>query len=349
MISFYPGPSRIYPKVSRYMADACREGVVSINHRSAMFMDIYRQTDALFRQKLKLPDGYTLYFVSSATECWEIVAQSLTGSKSVHIFNGAFGQKWHRYAARLVQALPAEFDLQQAPVPVTYAGADVICLTQNETSNGTQLTPGVLKKFRTLNPATLIAVDATSSMGGIDLPWQQADVWFASVQKCFGLPAGMGILVCSPAALHRAETVGNTNHYNSLLYLEEMRQKWQTSYTPNVLTVYLLMRSLADSKTIEQIQVAVKNRFKKWAVFFDTKSTQLNLLVQNKTVRSFTVLAIKGQPDVVTKVKSEASKAGFLLGEGYGIWKENTFRIANFPALKRSEIAKLMDFMYRFI
>jgi phosphoserine aminotransferase len=54
-------------------------------------------------------------------------------------------------------------------------------------------------------PDALIAVDATSSMAGVELDWQSADIWFASVQKCFGLPAGMAVMVCSPRALQYAE------------------------------------------------------------------------------------------------------------------------------------------------
>jgi phosphoserine aminotransferase len=34
-----------------------------------------------------------------------------------------------------------------------------------------------------------------------------------------------------------------------------------------------------------------------------------------------------------------------LLGEGYGKMKAETFRIANFPALKGKEIEKLMGFL----
>ena len=38
-------------------------------------------------------------------------------------------------------------------------------------------------------------------------------------------------------------------------------------------------------------------------------------------------------------------KHGFLLGEGYGVLKKDTFRIANFPALRKKEIARLMKFL----
>lgn len=349
MISFYPGPSRIYPKVTRYMADACREGIVSINHRSEAFMELYRTTIQLFKAKFFLPDQYALYFVSSATECWEIIAQSLTERLSIHLFNGAFGQKWHGYASQLVSTKAWPFDVQHVLQPSKYSDADVICITQNETSNGTQVKAGIIQRIRQLNPDALIAVDATSSMGGIQLNWSDADIWFASVQKCFGLPAGLGILICSPAAIRKAEFINEREHYNSLLLLEEMRQRNQTSYTPNVLGIYLLMRVLQDMKDIVRIEKTIRGRYRKWERFFDEKSPNLNFLIQNKKVRSYTVLTIATQPEILEELKNKARESGFMLGEGYGAWKQNTFRIANFPALKRSEIARLMDFLYLYL
>ena len=78
MITFYPGPSKVYPQVADYAAEAVREGIVSLNHRSAGFMDVVKETVRLLHEKLAIPADYHIALVSSATECWEIVAQSLT-------------------------------------------------------------------------------------------------------------------------------------------------------------------------------------------------------------------------------------------------------------------------------
>lgn len=68
MITFYPGPSKVYPAVADYAAEAIRTGIVSLNHRSAGFMDIVQETMRLLRLKLAIPNGYHIAFVSSATE-----------------------------------------------------------------------------------------------------------------------------------------------------------------------------------------------------------------------------------------------------------------------------------------
>lgn len=350
MVSFYPGPSRIYPSVKRYLQDACRNNVVSINHRSDEFTAISRHTTYLLKEKLNIPHDYSIYFVSSATECWEIIAQSLIAKESIHLYNGAFGKKWHDYTSRLKPtALALPFDVQEKVKAREFKTGDLICLTQNETSNGTQVSQKIIRKIRELNPAHLLAIDATSSMGGIALDFTSADIWFASVQKCFGLPAGLGLLICSPRAIDRAAQLNNRQYYNSLLFLEEMMQNYQTPYTPNVLAIYLLMRVMEAAKPIQKIHKTIQGRYKKWEAFFDTKSEQLNFLARDKTIRSHTVLTIEATPEHIKKVKEKARHAGFLLGEGYGDLKNNTFRIANFPALKRSEIARLTDFLWNFI
>jgi phosphoserine aminotransferase len=56
------------------------------------------------------------------------------------------------------------------------------------------------------------------------------------------------------------------------------------------------------------------------------------------------VLPIESTPESVRKIKKNAKKKGFLLGEGYGDLNATTFRIANFPAIKNTEINQLKRF-----
>ena len=77
MISFYPGPSRVHDEIPGYVKDAHKLGILSINHRSPEFVKMSEKTIRLLKQKLNIPKTYTVFFTSSATECWEIIAQSL--------------------------------------------------------------------------------------------------------------------------------------------------------------------------------------------------------------------------------------------------------------------------------
>ncbi|MBO0951368.1 aminotransferase class V-fold PLP-dependent enzyme [Fibrella forsythiae] len=334
MITFYPGPSKIYPQVAGFAAEACQSGIVSMNHRSPEFMAITEGAIRALKAKLNVPETYHVALVSSATECWEIVAQSLTKQSSLHPYSGAFGKKWMEYAHKLKPMhRPDE--------------ADVLCIVQNETSNGTQVRMPALAEFRHTFPDALIAVDAVSSMAGIVLEWSLADVWFASVQKCFGLPAGLAVLIYSPRALRRAEEIGENDHYNSLLFLHENFEKFQTPYTPNGLGIYLLKAILEQVPPIDVIDAVTKQRAESWYTFFEQElaDSPFRLLISDAAQRSDTVIAVEGSEADISAVKKLAKQAGLLLGNGYGDWKNTTFRIANFPAISDEEINELKRFL----
>ena len=351
MISFYPGPSRVHDEIPAYVKDAFKLGIMSVNHRSDDFVKMSEKTIGLLKQKLKIPKNYTVFYTSSATECWEIIAQSLVTDKSYHLYNGAFGQKWFDYTKRIHPlAIPLPFDLNERLDPsklIFDQREGIICLTQNETSNGTQVANSIIKTIKKTNPSYLIAIDATSSMGGIEFDFKSGDIWFGSVQKCFGLPAGLGLLICSPEAIRRSKSIGEKNHYNSLPFMTEMMANWQTSCTPNVLGIYLLMRVLQESDSIEEVHLKVVSRYDDWIKFL-TKRKNLQLLTSNKDVQSYTVLTITATTEQVKNIKAKAKEKGLLLGEGYGSLKPTSFRIANFPAIKGKEIRILKEFLKEF-
>jgi phosphoserine aminotransferase len=351
MISFYPGPSRVHNKIPDYVRDAFAEGIMSINHRSSEFISMSERTITLLKEKLKIPQSYMIFFTSSATECWEIIAQSLVTDKSYHIYNGAFGQKWFDYTKRIHPlAVPVPFDLNEKLDPgklILEQRDGLICLTQNETSNGTQVSNEIIGAIKATNPSYLVAIDATSSMGGIQLDFQSADIWFASVQKCFGLPAGLGLLICSPETIQRSTAIDEKNHYNSLTFMTEMMSKWQTSCTPNVLGIYLLMRVMEESPLIEEVHKKILERYQSWNDFFSS-TAGLKHLVGEKGVQSRTVIPVTASSSRIQDIKNEAKRQGLLLGEGYGQWKSTSFRIANFPAIENKEIDNLKRFLQRF-
>ena len=345
MVSFYPGPSRVHDQVPKWVKAAHKKGILSMNHRSPEFVDLSKKTIALLKRKLKIPNEYMIFFASSATECWEVIAQSLVKTKSFHLYNGAFGEKWFDYTQRLrpdTQSMPFDPEKELTPGELALNEGDVICITQNETSNGTEVRNKIIAAVRKNNPNQLLAVDATSSMAGIFLNFQSADIWFASVQKCFGLPAGLAVMACSPRAILQMQVIGEKNHYNSLSLMKEMMDTWQTSYTPNVLGIYLLKCALKSMNKIVQVDQKITRRQKEWIRFFHG-SKNLHLLIANPQVRSRTVLALKGSTRLIEVIKAVARKNGMLLGEGYGSLKKETFRIANFPAIKKKEITRLMS------
>ncbi len=357
MTTFNVGPAKVYPVLEQCLPEAYKEGILSMPHRSQDFMNLVAQTVQLLKDKLRIPSEYTVLFASSATECWEVITQSLTVQKSYHIYSGNFGERWFNYTQQIKPDaegfqldIQEEISLEQLQKFFGFAerrggeliiqDKELICFTQNETSNGSQMPIETIQKVKEAFPQQLIAIDATSSMAGVNFDWHCGDIWYASVQKCFGLPAGLAVLVLSERAIARIMEIDDRAHYNSLAQMYDKMQKNQTTHTPNVLGIYLLKCVLAHMPSIEEVEKITKERAHFYYQLFNS-ILELDLLIKNERVRSDTVIAVKGTPNTIQAVKEKALAAQLLLGNGYGPWKETTFRIANFPAITEEEVAQL--------
>jgi phosphoserine aminotransferase len=351
MLTFAPGPSKVYDALPVYMQDAYNHGILSANHRSSVFMNLYQETEQLMREKLHMPADYKLLFTSSATENWEIISQSIVEQASFHIYSGSFGKKWFEYAKHILPASKAlkieanqEISIQELEVPDQ---ADLIAITQNETSNASQVPVSMIRAISEKYPGKMIAVDTTSSMGGIELDFSVADIWYASVQKCFGLPAGLGILIISPKAIQKVDRKGEKGRYNSLNFMLENAKGFQTHYTPNVFGIYLLYRVLKDLEEIQHVDAVLRRRMSLLETCIAHTKT-LRMLVDNEATRSTTVMGISGSEQLVTDIKKAAEKEGMQLGSGYGPLKPTSFRIANFPAITETEFENLIGFLKKY-
>jgi phosphoserine aminotransferase len=351
MYNFYPGPSKIYPEVRSFMLEAFDSGILEMNHRSDSFMALLKSTIEKLKLKMNIPVDYEVYLTSSATECWEIVCQSVLQGKVQFAYNGAFGKKWFKYTVinpnPTNETLPfdirgSRFSLDQTLSDIDIdAEYDCFCAVQNETSNGTFINNETLSAL----PGSLLkCFDVTSSLGGQAIDFSFGDIFLASVQKCLGLPSGLGVLICSPKALEQARSNNEWNHYNSLLFIQENFKKYQTHYTPNILNIYLLDRLLSNLEDIDQISQKLASRADKTYAVLDNAS-YLTPLVQNVTTRSPTVLSVCGSEEIISKIKRDALNKNILLGNGYGEWGVQSFRIANFPAIPDEDFDVLNQFL----
>ncbi len=334
--NFLPGPSQLHKNFSIWVQKALEANFLSNYHRSPLFKKIYQSIYEQFVNKLNLPKDYELYFVPSASEAWILTAQSLIFTKAIFYYNGNFGKKWYDYVqSEMSFATFVEFGLEELP-NVQERSEAFIGIVHTETSNGTQIPHSFLKELREKNPNSCIAVDATASMGGVNLLWEYADIWFASVQKCFGLPPGMAVLIVSPSAVQRA-TKKNWSHYNGIINLSKQFKKWETPNTPNLLNIWCLNEYLKESAPIDIIEKVLLSRRK---AFFQTHE---NLKPISENYLSTTVWAFEHKdPNLLLQ---KALEHNIILGNGYGNWKNSTFRIANFPAIQNDAWLKLHNFL----
>ena len=347
MINFYPGPSKVHPSVQQHFNTAFENGLLSYNHRSDVFSGIIKETYASLKQHLNIPNGYHIAFTSSATECWEIVIQNFVKNNALHIYNGAFGEKWSNYTQQLKgigDKLAIPYNQAFASTELPLKEYDTVCLTHCETSNGTSLKSADFKRVRATYHSSIIAVDATSSMAGVAIDFSQADIWFASIQKCFGLPAGMAVMVYSEKCLNH---ITQTEHYNNFESIHKNSVLHQTTHTPNTLGILLLNEVCKELPNSQLVEKRIVQQANEWYHFFEN-NTSLTPLISLKENRSETVICLLGNETDIKSITSKALEAGFVLGKGYGEHKTTSLRIANFPAIEEHEISALKTFFSSF-
>lgn len=346
--SFLPGPSEVYPGVDRYFQEAFDSGLVSLSHRSPEFDEISKRCIVALKEKLAIPEDYTVLYTSSATQCWEIIAQSLTVRRSLHYYSGSFGERWFTYARHIRPeakgiALAPNDPIDQSTIEVQ-EGTEIVCLTQNETSNATQVPLSAIPGLKRSYPDLLLAYDLTSSLACLEMPWEYMDLGYASVQKGFGLPAGLGVMVMSPKAVDRAKELNDTMYYDGLGNLLKKMEKYQTNYTPNVIGIYALMRRMEEAQDSKAIHKQTIKRAKEWYEVIEGLAWA-RPFISNSETRSLTVVGVQADPQTIKDVIAKARSQGFALGSGYGPYKESTFRIANFPAISEEAVEGLKGFL----
>lgn len=353
-IYFTPGPSQIYYTLNDHMREAFQKDVMCISHRGAAFQEIFANTRAGLKTLLNLPDGYDIYFLSSANEIWERIIQNLVAYKSHHFVNGSFSKKFFQFAQ--------DYQKQSTCMKVSSGGefddlnipddAELISVTLNETSIGYSWDTKRIYALREAHPDKLIAVDGVSAFPAVDFDFSKVDTAYFSVQKCFGLPAGLGVWIVNQKCYEKAEMLKKngfvTGSYHNLLELKAQGDNNQTPETPNTLGIFLLGKVVEDmlSKSAKMIQ---NDTIYKSTLLYQAleASKTLKPFITNKANRSKTVIVANctnGNKDFI----KAAAEQGWIIGKGYGEFKDSQIRIASFPVHSKEQIEQLCDLIGNF-
>jgi phosphoserine aminotransferase len=348
--NFTPGPSQLYFTIEDHMRNAFREGIPSISHRSKKFESIYRDTVDGLRSLLNLPADYQVYFTGSATEIWERIIQNLVMEDSYHFVNGSFSKRFHEIGQQMgKKSVKAEVDLGKGfgyntEVP---GSPELIAVTHNETSTGVTMPLDVIYGFRKKNPGALIAVDAVSSLPYPDFDYTKIDSVFFSVQKAFGLPAGLGVWMVNEKCIAKADLVHskgfNIGSYHNIPSLQSFAVKNQTPETPNVLSIYLLSKVIGDMLRKGIATIRKETEYKSALLYNELeRHPLLKAFVTEKELQSKTVIVADCGEHTV-RVASHLQTKGLHPGDGYGSLKKSQLRFANFPTHSKEQYELLVD------
>lgn len=346
------GPTQLYPDVKKYIEQALDDNIPSLSHRSQEFMDIYANTAEQLRKLLGIPESHRIFFLSSGTECMERIIQNIVEKKSFHFVNGSFSKRFYMTALELGKDSSSievdygrSFDFNDVVIP---ADAEVICLTQNETSTGVSLDMDEVYKLKEKYPDKLIALDIVTGAPYIETDFSKIDCAFFSVQKGFGLPGGLGVLIVNQKCIDKAGELKakgvNIGSYHNFVTLAQNADKNQTAITPNVMNICLLGKvcEYLNSKGIDTIRKETEEKAKLLYDFLDS-SDKLKPFVKENKDRSQTTIVIDTPEGNSKEYRDKLAEKGIIAGSGYKEYKEKQIRIGNFPMHTKEDIERIIE------
>ncbi len=346
---FTAGPAELYPRFEEFLQEAVDQQLGSISHRSGQFKKICQHTDEQLRTLLQIPAEHAIMYTGTASEIWERILLNCSELETFHLVNGSFSKKFWQYAEDLGRH--AHIFKKEAGQGFSYGEievpeyAEVICTTQNETSSGVQMREADIHKLKRSHSGKLIAVDMVSSAPIPELDFSVVDTAFFSVQKSFGMPAGLGVWIANEACLASANDIAERQSIGAHHRLPEMWQQsreYQTPSTPNVLGIYILGRIAEDMNRtgIEQIRKTTDAKARRLYSYFEKKEG-FSIGVENPEHRSRTVAVIntaKPSSEIIEALKAK----NLVIGSGYGANKASQIRISNFIANSEEQIETLL-------
>ncbi len=343
---FIPGPVEVRSDVLEKMATPM------ISHRSKDASALQRSISDKMR-KVMYTDNEIILSTSSGSGLMEGAIRSCTAKRAAVFSVGAFGERWYKMA--VANNVPADKFTSEAgheTTPETVDEAlktgkyDLVTITHNETSSGVMNPVEEIAKVMQKYPDVVWCMDTVSSMAGtkIEVDKLGVDICITSTQKCLGLPPGMAICSISQKAVERAKTVEFRGLYLDLLDLYNCIQKKDYQYpsTPSLSHMFAL-----DYQLDRILEEGLENRFKRHLDMADCVrkwATEKFELFADERYLSNTVTAIKNTRNIdVQELNKKLGEKGYMISNGYGDYKNITFRIAHMADATIGDIKELLS------
>lgn len=149
--NFGAGPSILPQEVMKATSDACVEfqnmglSLMEISHRTAEFQAVMDEAQALFKELLEIPEGYSVLFVGGGASLeFCMVPYNFLEKKAAYLNTGVWAKKAMKEAKLFgeVVEVASSADADYTFIPKEYevpADADYFHITTNNTIYGTEL------------------------------------------------------------------------------------------------------------------------------------------------------------------------------------------------------------------
>lgn len=345
-----PGPTTVPPEI---LAEMSRP---MINHRGPEFAAILRRVTARLQYFFQTTSPVLTYPASGTGGQEAAIANLFSPNDHVVVITiGAFGNRLAKIAqAYGLQVTRIEFPWGRAADPSVvqerlkaippYRG---VLMTHNETSTGVMNDVETLTKVvRQVNPETLIAVDAVSSLGCVPLEMDlwDIDVVFTGSQKGWMTPPGLMMIAPGPRALEANKTARLPRFYFDWESTRKKLELGQHPTTPPVSLFFAL--DLAMEEMLAEGRTAIFERHQRIGDYVRWRAKDMGLkLLADHAYASNTVTAILAPEGIHTKtlLKTLREEDHIVLGGGQEQLDGKVFRVGHLGFFQEVELVEAMD------
>lgn len=350
--NFSPGPSMLpLPVLEQAQRELVSYGdtgvsVMEMSHRSKMYLEIFDEAVALFKEVMGVPQGYkVLMLQGGATQQFSAVPLNLlTGSgRADYVDSGNFASLAAKEAARYgkvnVVASSKADNYTHVPDldPAAFdAGADYCHITTNNTIYGTRFT----SLPHTGNVPLVADMSSNILSEGYDV--SRFGVIYAGAQKNIG-PAGLCIVVVREDLLGRAHAL-----CPKLLNWQVMAEADSMHNTPNTYAIYVAKLGFEWLKSLGGVAAMERINMEKAAILYSyLDESKLFKPTAQKAYRSrMNITFVTGNEATDEAFVKAAAKAGLINLKGHRV--VGGMRASIYNAMPVEGVQALVDFMKGF-
>ena len=260
--NFGAGPSILPQEVMKATADACVEfgdtglSLMEISHRTKDFQAVMDEAQALFKELLDIPEGYSVLFVGGGASLeFCMVPFNLLEKKAAYLNTGVWAKKAMKEAKLFgeVVEVASSADANYTFIPKDYeipADADYFHITTNNTIYGTEIRKDLD------SPVTLVA-DMSSDIFSRKVDVSKYGLIYGGAQKNLSMAGVTFVIVKDDILGHVSRAIPTMLDYRTHV------EKGSMFNTPPVVPIYCALQNLRWIKAqggVEEMERRAKER-----------------------------------------------------------------------------------------
>lgn len=348
--NFYAGPSIL----SQYTIENTAKGildlegsglsVMEISHRSKEFTAIIEQAQALFKELLDIPDGYSVLFLhGGASLQFCMVPYNLLSKKAAYLDTGSWSSKAIKEAKIFgeVEIVASSKEANYSYIPKDFkvpVDADYLHITSNNTIFGTELK-------KDLDVSIPLVADASSDILSRPVDVSKYGIIYAGAQKNLG-PAGMAVVIIKNDILGKVD-----RKIPTMLDYKTHIDGGSLFNTPPCVAVYASLQTLKWLKEIGGVKAINKINVEKAKMLYDeidrNKLFTPNIKnEEDRSIMNITFVMNDSYKELEAEFLSFASSKGMVGIKGHR--SVGGFRASTYNALPKESVQALIDTMKEF-